>query len=125
VHRAPALDDDDWSIDTNIALFIFFFGSAPQLSLLFRRGATLEFRCRQVRGVLLQRLINDERATAGLHRLELIGSNQLINAAPAFPDDCRGLADWDQDRLQFAYDEMLPFSLDLGPCLASYRARSI
>ena len=82
VHRAPALDDDDWSIDTNIALFIFFFGSAPQLSLLFRRGATLEFRCRQVRGVLLQRLINDERATAGLHRLELIGSNRLgVSAA--------------------------------------------
>jgi hypothetical protein len=39
-----------------------------------------EFRHRQVRGVLLQRLIDDERAAAGLHGLELIGGNELINA---------------------------------------------
>ena len=72
-----------------------------------------EFRHRQVRGVLLQRLINDERATAGLHGLELIGRDQLINAAAAFADDCRGLVDWDQYRLKLTHGEMLLFSLGI------------
>ena len=63
----------------------------------------LESRRGQLRRILLQRLIDDQGAAAGLHGLELVGSDQLTDTAAAFSDDRRGLLDWDEDRLDLAH----------------------